>query len=513
MAEYIVSYDLGTSSNKSSLFDRSGSCIFSAVSDYKTYYPAAERHEQSPEDWWQAVVGSTKELISRSGVSADEIRAIVLSGQSLTVVPLDSKGRLLKKYVPIWSDSATAKQTEDFFSRVDEDEWYMTTGNGFARECYSIFKIMKIKEEEPDLYGKIDRIVGSKDYINYLLTGEIATDYSYASGLGAYDLKGNRYHAPYLEAAGVGQGLFPEIVSSSTEIGRLQKSAAEQLGLSEDVRVFCGGVDNSCMALGAGVYEAGSHYLSLGSSAWLAVSTPEPLTDTAVRPFIFSHVVPGMYCSATAIFSAGSTFRWLRNEICRDVWDEAEKAGRDEYSEMIKLAMESDIGAGGLLFNPSLGGIPASYHTPHVKGGFYGLSLSHGKSDLIRAVLEGICLDLAAAYDRLKRITELSDEVLIVGGGSKSEDWMQMFADVFMKKFVKTSIGQDAAGLGAAATAAVGMGWWKNFGEISGILRRETVKEPEPVRAGKYAELRMINERTWKAQSELGKTIEDIKNI
>jgi xylulokinase len=508
MAQYIISYDLGTSSNKSSLFDEGGVCVCSTVSDYKTYYPGANKHEQKPEDWWSAILSSTRELVEKSGISEDQVKAIVLSGQSLTVVPLDKNGNVLTEYVPIWSDTDCGSQAEKFFNRVSEDEWYMRTGNGFARECYSIFKIMKIRDTDPDLYSRIDKIVGSKDYINYLLTGEILTDYSYASGLGAYNLEQNRYDEEYLEAAGVSPALFPEITSSSTKIGSLRKSAARQLGFFEDVQVFCGGVDNSCMALGAGVYAAGSQYLSLGSSAWLAVSTPEPLTDISVRPFIFSHVVPGMYCSATAIFSAGSTLRWLRDVVCTDIKNATEKSGLNVYAEMVDLAMTSPLGSNGLFFNPSLGGIPASYHTEHIKGGFYGLSLAHGKNDVIRSVIEGICMDLSAAYQRLLTITRLSEEVIIVGGGSMNSSWRQMFADVFNRNFVKTSIGQDAAALGAAATAAVGLGWWKDFDFISSITERESVEVPDSAAVDKYKQLQRLNSATWKAQSEIGRVLD-----
>jgi xylulokinase len=509
MSEYVIAYDLGTSSTKASLYNQQGLCITSAISDYPTYYSEGGHHEQKPADWWNAVRTSTKELLEKSDLEPTAIRAASLSGQSLAVVPIDARGNLLTERVPIWSDSSAKKQADDFFSRIDEDAWYMITGNGFSRACYSLFKIMQLRDNKPELYKKIDTILGSKDYINYLLTGRTATDYSYASGLGAYNLAANRYHDEFLAAAGIDKKLFPEPMPSVEPVGKLSRQAAAELGLHQDIEVFCGGVDNSCMALGAGVYSSGSQYLSLGSSAWIAVSTEKPLVDKTIRPFIFSHVVPDAYTSATAIFSAGSTLRWLRDTTCADLVKRGAAENISEYTLMMEAAEKSPPGARGLLCNPSLGGIPASYHSPDIKGGLYGLSLEHTREDLTRAVLEGICMDLAFVHERLAKIASLSEEMIIVGGGSRSPFWRQMFADIFNMKFVKISTGQDAASLGAAAIASVGKGWWENFDYIHTILKTEATNCPDPEHAAGYRRLRMVNAGTWSAQSELGGVLND----
>lgn len=209
-------------------------------------------------------------------------------------MPLDSGGGLLREYVPIWSDTRPAQHAARFFDRFDPDEWYLITGNGFSREIYSVFKIMWHRDHEPDMFASTACILGSKDYINFRLTGRIATDHSYASGSGVYNLRQRRYDERLLAAIGLSPDLFPPIVEATASLGHLQADAAA-LGLSQRVEVFCGGVDNSCMALGAGNVREGAIYLSLGSSAWLAVSSAQPVVDLSVKPFVFAHVIPQMY--------------------------------------------------------------------------------------------------------------------------------------------------------------------------------------------------------------------------
>src|SRR6186997_2823082 len=203
MNKKIISFDLGTGGNKASLYDADGNCVASAFVPYSTEYPYVGWHEQRPQDWWNAVIESTRKLLSSSGVNQNEIACLGISGHSLGAVPVDEEGRLLRETTPIWSDIRAQKEVEDFFSRVDPDEWYMTTGNGFPAACYTIFKVMWYRNHEPEMFRKVCKILGTKDYINFKLTGVLKTDYSYASGTGIYDLKGWRYHPEFIKASGI----------------------------------------------------------------------------------------------------------------------------------------------------------------------------------------------------------------------------------------------------------------------------------------------------------------------
>jgi xylulokinase len=485
--EMIIAYDLGTGGIKASLFDINGTSHCDIFSQYNVVYTGSDFHEQAPDAWVKGIYTTTKELLQKSGVPASSVVALSISGHSLGVVPVDKDGRLLRSMTPIWSDTRARRQAESFFSKVPYTEWYMETGNGFPAECYSVFKMMWYKDNEPELYAQAYKILGSKDYCNLRLTGRMVTDYSYASGSGVYDLKRNRYNEDYIAASGVRRDLFPEMVCSHEVIGTLTPEAAAALGLSVQVRVVAGGVDNSCMALGARGIENGRAYISLGSSSWIAVVSSSPLVNAEKKPFVFAHVVNGMYASATSIFAAGSSFRWVRDVLCPDIV-EKEQSGEiaDAYAEMNRLAALSPIGANRLQFNPSLAGGAMIEQSKNIVGGFVGLQLSHNRGDMIRAAMEGITYNLWYAMTVLGSCGVSVSELLMVGGGAKSPFWRQMFADIFDMQMIKTSVDQNAASLGAAALAAYGLGFWKDYTPIDAAHMLESIAEPDKEKNSLY---------------------------
>jgi xylulokinase len=283
-------------------------------------------------------------------------------------------------------------------------------------------------------------------------------------------------------------------------VGELTKGASEELGLPRKVRVICGGVDNSCMALGARNIAEGRVYTSLGSSSWIAVSSGKPVLDFATRPFVFTHVMPGMFTSAVSIFAAGSALAWVKDTLCRDL---AAGAG-DVWALMNERAARSPVGAKKLLFNPSLAGGSSQEATPHIRGAFSGIDLGHNQDDVIRSCMEGVAMNLALALDVLRRFSRLSGEMVMVGGGSKSRLWLQIFADCYEMRIVKTNVGQDAGSLGAAAVGAVGSGLWKDFGRIDEVHKVQDTVEPVPENVVKYKKLRPAFERLRECQVRLG---------
>lgn len=503
MGNRIISYDLGTGGNKASLYDFEGNCLASVFIPYDTIYPRAGWHEQRPEDWWHAVVLGTRKLLEKTGEDRKNIECLAISGHSLGAVPVDKNGRLLRKTASIWSDARAQEQARKFFENIDEHEWYMTTGNGFPAALYTVFKIMWYMDNEPDIYRDAFKIIGTKDYVNLKLTGVICTDHSYASGSGVYDLKRNRYHDGYISASGISADKLPDIVHSAEILGTVTPEASEETGLGTNVRVVCGGVDNSCMALGAKNLEEGRVYTSLGSSAWIAVSSADPVLDLKARPYVFAHVIPGMYTSAVSIFSAGTSFRWLRDNICADLKMQELDGGKNTYAMMDELAEKSPVGANRLLFNPSLAGGTSQDASANLRGAFMGLDLKHDRADLIRACMEGIAMNLRLRLDVLKKHCRLQNEMLLVGGGSKSPLYRRIFADVYNMDIVKTNIDQDAAALGAAAVAAVGCGIWKGFSRIDEIHRTTEIMKPDPANITKYEKLLEVFSFASDRQSEI----------
>ena len=474
----VIAYDLGTGGIKASLFTAKGEVIYSVFESYATSYPATDQQEQAPQDWWNAVVSTTKKLLSETKIDAQEIVSLALSGHSLGVVPIGKDGTLLRETTPIWSDKRAEQEAESFFEKIDYKHWYMTTGGGFPPACYSLFKIMWYKANESSLYDKLDKAIGTKDYCNYRFTGRLCTDYSYASGSGAFDLKQWNYDQSFIDAAGIDSAVFPEIVASDAVIGTLTDEAAAETGLLKHVKEVCGGVDNACMALGAKGIMPSRIYTSLGSSAWIALISENPVLDFGKKPYVFAHVIKGLYASATCIFSAGSSLQWVRNIVCSDFFKKEQQGGEDAYISMNKLAEAAPIGSNGVLFNPSLAGGSMLEPTPDMRGAFIGLQLCNTRNDMIRATMEGIALNLCIALDLLKQYAPEINEMLIVGGGAKSKLWMQIFADCYGLQIQKTNIDQTAASLGAAALALKGTGIWRDYSPIDTIHQQEQIFSP-----------------------------------
>lgn len=507
----ILAYDLGTGGNKASLYTADGRLIASEFMPYATEYPQAGWHEQRPLDWWASVVESTRRLLAHDEADPNTVRAIAISGHSLGCVPLDAQGNLLREATPIWSDSRPKEQAEAFFKNMDLNAWYRATGNGFPAPHYTAFKIAWYKDNEPEMFDRIDTLIGTKDYINYRLTGRIATDYSYASGLGAYNLLDWAYDDALLAAAGLARDLLPEITPSTEILGTLTADAASELGLPQSVQVACGGVDNSCMSLGARCFQEGQMYASLGSSIWIANSSRTPMIEDASKPYVFTHVVPEMFVSALAIFSGGTSLRWVRDHLCKDLVSKAESEGRDPYDLMTELAATSPVGANKLLFNPSLAGGTSLDASPAIRGAFLGLDLGHTQADVIRATLEGIGLNLRIVLDELRRIGHVGDEMVVVGGGSNSPMWCQILADTMQVNIVKTNVGQEAGSLGAAAVAAVGIGLWDDFAPVDAIHEVESVTKPNDDNAATYDQLLPVFKQACIDQAKLGDALAGLR--
>ena len=319
--KYVIAYDLGTGGLKASLHDASGTTLAFLVCEYPTLYYKEVFHEQRPEDWWQAICRSTRLLLDKvkeQNICKEQICALAISGHSLVGIPMDREGRPLVGQVPIWSDGRAKEQARRFFETHDYNAWYETTGNGDPPACYTLFKIMWMRENQPEIYEKTAYILGSKDYINFRLTGAAGTDYSYASGTGAFDLRRMCYVDAYIRDAGLRRELFLEPGQSHELLGRVTVQAATEIGLCPGTLVARGGVDNACMALGSCGLGDDRVYMSLGSCAWISATTRQPVLDSALHPFVFAHVEKGWYCSAVSILSACTSLSWAKEMLCRD---------------------------------------------------------------------------------------------------------------------------------------------------------------------------------------------------
>jgi xylulokinase len=502
--KYIIAYDLGTGGIKTSLVDAHGEIVSSCFASCETYYPAPNFREQRPEDWWQILSRTTKELFSSTNISTNDIVAAACSGHSLGVVPIDFAGRLLLESVPIWSDARAMEEAAKILpSAADVDRWYLMTGNGFPAGLYSAFKILWYQNHMPEIYERTRMFIGTKDYLNYRLTGVLCTDHSYASGSGVYDLIKCDYDVGTIRAFGLRKEDFPPLRESSDLIGTILPNVARELGLPKHCAVAAGGVDNACMAAGSGCVQEGMGYTSLGTSAWVAVVGTKPVLDARTKPYVFGAVQKGMYVSAQSIFSAGNTYRWVRNQICGDLV-KAELSGKENgYSAMDRLAQMSPPGANGLIMTPTLAGGNLLDKSSNARGTISGLDLKHTRADIIRASLEGICLGLKVALTELEAQSHLSESMLIVGGGAKSSFWRSLFADIYEKNITSSRVGENAGAIGAMACAALGVGLWHDYSPLLEINRPIDSIATNPENQRLYRKVFMAYRKIAEFQSDL----------
>lgn len=503
MKKAFLAFDLGTSGVKCSVFDTDANPIASRYGEYATYFPEKGFGEQKPQEWIQAIAAALADM--KAALSEITICAIGVSGHSLGVIPVDETGQLLCECTPIWSDCRAEKEAAAFFEKTDYDTWYRITGNGFSPYLYTVFKMMWYKTHLPKVYEKAVAFIGSKDYINLYLTGEIATDRSYASGSGIFDLKRGEYREEYARLAQVDLNKFPKVLPSHTVMGCVTEAASKALGIPQGIPVVAGGVDNACMALGAGCFEEGDSYASLGSSAWATVCSADPMTEERNGGFTFAHCVEGMFIPSVGIYSSGSALDWVMKRFFPDL------TGGDRYEKLEVLSRSSETGAHGLFFNPCLAGGASIDPSPNTNGCLFNLTLAHERADIARAAMEGIAIHLFAAAEPMVRQNRLKEPLLLVGGTAKSETMRQIYADVFGIKTCVSQVQQAAASLGAAALAAVGCGEWDSFSPLKRLFETVTEYVPNAESHTHYERMFPLWKKIRLASAQIGDDLADLE--
>ena len=494
MKRYLLAHDLGTSGNKATLFSTDGQLVASKTSPYDTHYFNGNWAEQDPEAWWTAVCRSTRELIEN--VDPSEIACVSLSGQMMGCLCVDRQGNPLRPSI-IYCDQRATQQTDQLLAKIDPESFYRITGHR-ASASYSIEKLMWLKQHEPDVYGKTYKMLCAKDFINFRLTGAMATDFSDASGTNAFDLNTYAWSEQIIDAAEIDAHMLPEAKESTAVLGAITSEASRATGLPQGVPVVLGGGDGSCAALGVGCIKPGMAYNYLGSSSWIALTTEKPVYDEQMRTMTWAHTVPGYFHPSGTMQTAGSAYNWLKNEICRIETQQAEQQGVSPYELIDRLIENSPAGANGIIFLPYLLGERSPRWNPNAKGAFIGLDLSHKREDIVRAVLEGISLNLGIILDIFRQHVTI-DSVTVIGGGAKGKVWRQMLADVYNAQIIRPNFLEEATSMGAAVIGGVGVGIFDDFEVIRRFIKPESTHDPIPANHATYAKMAPVFDRSYDA--------------
>ena len=481
--QYILAHDLGTSGDKATLFSVEGKLIASVVEGYPCKYSNSNWAEQNPEDWYAAVCKSTKKLIE--AIDPAEIVGISFSGHMMGSVLLDGKGELLRSAI-IWADQRATEQVQKLSDVVGDENFYKITGNR-NNPTNSICKIMWSMEHD-GVAGKIGKSVNCKDYIIYRLTGHLGTDYSDASGTGAFDINSFTWSEEVLKAAGVPLEVMPECRASTDLAGKITEETAKLTGLLPGTPVFCGCGDGTAASVGTGIAEVGQAYLSLGTSAWISYLDDSPCLDEQQRTFNLAGMEKHRVYPLGSMQAAGSSYSWMRDQLCRAEKLDAERLGTDVYRQINDQIAGVPAGAGGVLYMPYLMGERSPWWDADIQGAFLGLKQETTHAQMLRAVMEGVSMNLALILNVFRGKRQF-DSLRIIGGGAKDLVWRQMLADVLGVRIEKLNLLEEGCSLGAAMAAGIGAGVYKDASAIEKFLQVDHVCEPDPERTAQYAKL------------------------
>jgi len=506
MTQYLLAHDLGTSGNKAVLFDTDGRMIASQTSAYDTNYFNTNWAQQDPADWWRAVCESSRTLLAE--VDPGDVAAVALSGQMMGCLPVGAGGQALRPSI-IYCDQRATEQADHLTDEIGPEEFYAIVGHRISAS-YSIEKLMWLKTNEPDTYAATAHMLNAKDYVNFKLTGQIATDYSDASGTNAFDLNSFKWSQPIVDAAGISAAMLPEVRPSTDILGKITSAAARATGLAEGTPVAVGGGDGSCAAVGVGCVRPGMAYGYVGSSSWIALASEKPIVDPQMRTMNWAHVVPGYLHPAGTMQTAGASYQWLKNEICQVEAAEAHAKGVSPYELIDAKIADSPPGANGLIFLPYLMGERTPRWNPNARGAFIGLTLAHKRADMLRAVLEGVTCNLCIIADIFRAHVPF-DSVTVIGGGARGAVWRQMMADVYNCRIQKLNVLEEATSMGAAVTAGVAAGAFENFDAIDRFISIEDACSPDPQSAAQYDKIKPIFEKCYHALVDVYEDLAELR--
>ena len=489
----LLGIDLGTTGVKVALFSvEDGHVLADAFFDYPLYHPHPGWAEQNPAEWWQATLAAIRACLSTGagqGVQPSDVRGIGLSGQMHGVVLLDEQHQVVRPCI-IWADQRSEAQCRWMTEKVGASQLIEYVSNP-ALTGFSAPKLLWIRDNEPELFARARTMLLPKDYIRYLLTGEIALEISDAAGTCLLDVKHGVWSQEVLKALDLNPALLPPVVAADAISGKITAEVAALTGLSVDTPVAGGGADNACGAVGNGVVAPGLGLVSVGTSGIVLAYSDAPQVDTSgpvPRVHTFNHAVPHAWYLMGVTQGAGLSLRWVRDNLAMPERALERWTGIDAYETITREAENAPPGSDGLLFLPYLQGERTPHLDPYARGGWIGLTASHDRRHLIRSVLEGVAFSLKDCLSIIREQGLHIDQMRATGGGAKSPLWRQIIADVLTTELVLTNASEGPA-FGAALLAGVASGVYSSVQEACEQTVHVTQRtEPNSQTASSYAQ-------------------------
>jgi len=450
---YLLGIDVGTGGTRALILDETGRVISSATEDHRAFVsPQIGWAEQDPCDWWRACGVAVRNALAQAKLRGDQISCVGLSGQMHGAVLLDEQGRVVRPAL-IWCDVRTEKQCRELTDQIGAANLIQLTCNP-ALTNFTLTKCLWVRENEPENWRRVRSLLLPKDYVRFQLTGERATDVADASGTLLLDVANRRWSKAMLKLVQMDESILPGLHESPEICGRISDAGAAVTGLQRGTPVVAGAGDQAAGAIGMGVVSPGTVSATIGTSGVVLAATDRPALDSKGRVHTFCHAVPGRWIAMGVTQAAGLSLRWFRDQF----------GSGQSYESLIAEAANAPPGCDGLLWAPYLMGERTPYLDPAARGMLFGLTASHTRGHVIRAILEGVVFSLRDTFTIFQEMEVPVTTIRLGGGGARSGLWRQIQADVYGHS-VETVDAEEGAAYGAAILAGVGVKTWSSVDE------------------------------------------------
>jgi xylulokinase len=460
---YLLGIDVGTGGTRALILDERGRVISSATEDHRAFVsPQIGWAEQDPCDWWRACGLAVRQALTQAKLRSDQISCVGLSGQMHGAVLLDEHERVVRPAL-IWCDVRTEKQCRELTAQIGAENLIQLTCNP-ALTNFTLTKCLWVRENEPENWGRVRSLLLPKDYVRFQLTGERATDVADASGTLLLDVANRRWSKAMLELVQMNESLLPRLYESSEICGRISDAGAAATGLQTGTPVVAGAGDQAAGAIGMGVVSPGTVSATIGTSGVVLAATDHPALDSRGRLHTFCHAVPGRWIAMGVTQAAGLSLRWFRDQF-------GSGDRHQSYESLTAEAAHFPAGCDGLLWAPYLMGERTPYLDPAARGMLVGLTASHTRGHVIRAILEGVAFSLRDTFTIFQEMEVPVTKIRLGGGGARSALWRQIQADTYGRA-AEIVEAEEGAAYGAAILAGVGVKTWSSVDEACDSIVR-----------------------------------------
>jgi xylulokinase len=482
--KYILAHDVGTGGNKAVLCDLRGQVLFSEYMPYGISYPHPEWVEQDPDELWRAVASTSQLVIQKAGIDPAAIIGVGISAQMWNTLPVNEHVQPLSSMLS-WLDLRSVKQAD----RVGQGELaqliYQHTGN-IPTAKDSIPKILWLKEEMPRVWEKTAYLLDCKEYILFKLTGKVAIDWVGASVYFLFDPHSKQWSSEVCQRLGIPIEKLPPAYPCTDIIGEITPQAAQETGLLAGTPVVICAGDVAVAQSGAGANQEGKVHLCIGTATWIGVSTSTFRNDP-VKPFWgLNHINPQKFIIAGEMETGGGALMWFRDALCAAETRQAKSEGKSSYQILGELAETTPPGSDRLIFLPWLSGERAPVLDHYARGGFIGMSMSHTKGHLVRAVMEGVAYHLRWICESMEKVGFEINAFNAIGGGCNSSLWVQIISDVTGRPVHVVKNHLEAGAAGAALAVAVGLGIYPSMDDVDALVEIGSSVQPQTANWKRY---------------------------